>query len=251
MGIREHWTHTLQHPPQGLARSTVVSNVLFASLFIVSLAATPNPSAGVSITPNPIVFNIATCCEDLISGSLSLVGTTAGVPPDGLVLDGAVDANDLSLIFQLSLDPSSPLAADSLRIQIAGSDPFNQPDPDGVGWIPGALVDVQSGELEPSGSQVVRFDFNLGPGEATDSFFVSYSSGELRAGDPVYSLIHPVTAVQYFFLPGAFLVPEPNLTSLLLVGVVMLAVRSWTFGAASRADGGERGRRPGRRPFET
>jgi hypothetical protein len=189
------------------ARLRVAFAVLAACL---AVAASALPAGALSITPDPVVFNLDLGGGVLLKGNFNFVGLVTGTPGGGIVLDGSVAATDITLIFTAMVDSDSDIGLATTYIfsspPLASSPVFSA-----VGTIPGAGVDVTDGFVGSS-SATVHYDSpnELDPGETSDAFFLSFSS--ISIGDQL--------GMEYVVLPLGTMtvVPEPEMAALLLVG---------------------------------
>ena len=181
----------------------------------LAVAASALPAGALSITPDPVVFNLDLGGGMLLKGNFDFVGTVTGTPGGGIVLDGSVGAGDITLIFTATIDADSDFG---LATTYISRFPNLSPVFSGVGTIPGAGVDVTNGFVGSS-SATVHYDSpnELDPGETSDAFFLSFSS--ISIGDQLN--------LEYVILPlgTVTVVPEPQLTVLLLLGMGALGWR--------------------------
>jgi len=189
--------------------------VAFATLAAYLIVAGAPPARALSITPDPAVFNLDLGGGVLLKGNIDFVGMVTGTPGGGIVLDGSVGAGDITLIFTATIDADSDFG---LATTYISRFPNLSPVFSGVGTIPGAGVDVTNGFVGSS-SATVHYDSpnELDPGETSDAFFISFSS--ISIGDQLN--------LEYVILPlgTVTVVPEPQLTVLLLLGVGALGLR--------------------------
>ncbi|HUK63414.1 MAG TPA: hypothetical protein VLV15_08775, partial [Dongiaceae bacterium] len=141
-------------------------------LAVVSLSS--GTASALTIAPNPIPLVGTGGAGGSIVGSVELVGTASGVPLGGVVSFGSIAPSDTSLIFRITLDPSSaPVAyfavssADTVLPPAGGSLVYS-----GAGVIPGAGTDITLLEITVDPS-VVIFGVTV-PGSVSDLFFVAY-----------------------------------------------------------------------------
>lgn len=125
------------------------------------------------ITPDPLNWDLSgQGAITTLLGTVDFLGMVTGVPTGGVVLDGAVGAGDITLVFQLSLDASSEFELPEVHALFGGTAVAT-----GSGWIPGPDADVEATSIvgqftNPNG---------LEPGETFDPVFISFST--LSPGD--------------------------------------------------------------------
>ena len=181
----------------------------FASLAAIALLS-PAPSAALSVTPDPMEFDLSGVGPvNILRGEVDFLGMATGLPAGGSVLDGSVGASDVSLLFDVSVSSDSDFFL--VDIVLIAFDPTVT----AVGSLPGAGIGF-SGTVSPTVADFVFLE-QLDPGEATNPFFVSFSGlapGDLLQFETVFGLLDSVTVV-----------PEPATASLLGLGVAVLAAR--------------------------
>jgi hypothetical protein len=199
---------------QAIPRLRIVLSVGSAYLL---LAGTPAPATGLAITPDPAVFDLLIGGSDHFKGNIDFVGMVTGAPAGGVVLGGSVGAGDVTLMFTATIDSDSALGMASTNIfpfpVLASSPVFSA-----VGTIPDGGADV-SLQFADSDSAIILYDdpgdFELNPGQTSDTFFLSFSS--ISVGDQL--------GFEYVVLPLGTLtvVPEPGALGLLALGACALA----------------------------
>jgi hypothetical protein len=193
------------------AKAPLAGLALLASAFL--LLGLSAPVSALTIDPNPVLFD-----NGSVSGSITLVEAATGIPSGGNVLAGSVSGTDTSLVFEVTLDPGSdPINEIGVAIEPVG---FTFTLPTGGGDIAGT-GDVGIDDVDDSlfGQLVFVFDGNLGAGQTSDRFFISF--GSLSAGQQVNFMISPADGTSDFFAQGTLVdVPEASLG--LLAGVLAL-----------------------------
>jgi hypothetical protein len=138
-----------------------------------------------------------------------------------VVLGGSVGAGDVTLMFTATIDADSVFGMGStyiFRSPISASSPVFS----AVGTIPGAGADVSLPFGVGSENNTIFYDelgdSELGPGETSDTFFLSFSS--ISVGDQL--------GLEYVVLPlgTVTVVPEPGVLGLFALGLGALGARS-------------------------
>lgn len=181
--------------------------VSIAAVVLVVALGTP---AAATIAPNPVDLMEST----QLSARITLVGTTTGLPAGALMMDGAVGASDVTLLFEVEYIASgiSPLAF----VQIARTGGWT-----GMGWVPGPNEDW-SDFFSNSGflGDTARFISDiLFTGETSDVFFVSAAS--LAAGETLSFSFQGYHGVPYGTANASW-VPEPATAALVAGGLALL-----------------------------
>lgn len=158
----------------------------------------PGAASALSVVPDPLAFNISVPGQGNIVGTVDFLGAQTGVPAGGVVLDGAPQPTDVTLVFTISLDPSSSPTLPLLSLDVT---PFHTPSattylPTGDGTIAGAGVDVTSSGIIGGFSLAS----GVGPGQTSDPFFISLSPSDLRpATESTSSPSHGIWATSRSF----------------------------------------------------
>ena len=169
-----------------------------------SLTMDPNPIASVSNYDGSI-------------RTLELIEASSGIPQGGVVLAGAVDPGDISLVFQLSQEAGTgPLVVLLMSLGLTtGPLPGSLPNVPigGAGWIPGnepdSLVDFH--DIEVMGSLAWLRLSGTFENATTDLFFLSFDQLPVDG------------TVGVCFGSGALIVPEPRTGFLLASGLTLIA----------------------------
>ncbi len=170
------------------------------------------PADALTLVPDPLVTNTGV--------ELTLVGSTVGVPTGGVVLDGAVDPGDFSLVFQAEMPTGTSAFFLGILIQDAGAGvPVA-----GAGWVPGAEEDiVGAGPGASVGTEVFSIPspgVPVGQDTLFDLVFVSYDSALPGDGSHTVTFVTEPAGMS----PPGQLVPEPGTGELALLGLVALGV---------------------------
>jgi hypothetical protein len=193
------------------AKAPLAGLALLAGAFL--LLGLSAPAAGLTIDPNPVLFD-----NGSVSGSITLVETTTGVPSGGNVLAGSVSGTDLSLVFEVTMDVGSD-ALGTIGVGVSEPGPFFPipVDSTGAGDVAGTGDVGISGVSGPADTRIFAFDGGLGSGQTSDRFFVSYAS--LSEGWSVNFMIGPAEGSQFTVTSTLVAVPEASAALLLLAGV--------------------------------
>jgi hypothetical protein len=139
-----------------------------------------------TVTPNPAVWSTDVSCGT--KGKFTFMTAVTGLPAGAIVLDGPVSPDDVSLIFQVTLDPDSTSVGGAKSDFTPGSwvsvDSETDVPVTAVGWIPGdepdALVDFAEGFGGPDTSDAwLIMDAAISGGESSDLFFISIPGASL------------------------------------------------------------------------
>lgn len=198
------------------------------------LLLTPAFASAVTIAPQVLPFSLAVEGGGTLSGTLTVLEVVQGSPAGFFTTTGAAAPQDVTVILQLALDPTSlPWGGDmpdevphvlASWWHLRSGTPLSA---GGVGtggayvgvgattqdW---AVVDTSvSGVLTPA----------LAPGSTTSPFFVSYPA--LAAGETIelyagYDLLTPGFPIRYAHLGTLAVVPEPAGATTLLLGLLAL-----------------------------
>lgn len=188
-----------------------LAGVVLAALTALAAA----PSMALTIDPNPIAFDNGAG----VSGTILLVGTATGLPTGGAVLAGAVGVSDTVLVFEAFVAEGSG-ALDGIGVGVF-QPPFTGISSTGAGRIAGGGVDI-SGVSGTAGTRIFGFDGNLGAGQTSDLFFVSFESLSTDGSQQVTFMISPASGASDFTVTGS-IVPEPSMFLLFGLGLTGLA----------------------------
>jgi len=184
--------------------------VLLAALAAIALGAAPAQALSISPTSVDLVeFESGT----LVVATITLVGTTTGLPAGGVTLRGAVAPADETLLFVVEYDfPDSlgPLAAVGVT-RATGTW-------SGLGWVPGPDVDWSLASSLFGGSAGIAAP--LDHGQTSDVFFVSAAS--IPVGTELDFSFQGWHGVPLAY-GSATVVPEPTTLALLTGGLALLA----------------------------
>jgi hypothetical protein len=171
-----------------------------------------------TLEPDAIAFDIAD--DGTRAGVVEFLGTSIGVPPGGLVLDGAIDPLQDVYVFQLTAALTSN-AFDSVLIAAVSSSGTEQHTPDGGGTVPGSWVPVDS--IAPAGANTLEYFFGVGLGARSDQFFIAFAN--LQETDLVRFGFRRTGGAVDFLNESFVAVPEPASGALLLLGLAGTAAR--------------------------
>ncbi len=191
--------------PWALLRAAGLSLALVGSPeSALGLRAEPETQRFVDIVPRPI---------SRVSGEVEILGFDAGIPADGVLLDGSVDPSDVSIRFRTTLDPDADGLA-GLYVLLRGRAGSGPVAPVAAGFVPGPDADATQALLSPvTDIARMRFAGELLPGRASDVFFVSYDAVAKGMAISIAALAATETPPPFrpvfFVTPGARIVPEP------------------------------------------
>ncbi len=155
-------------------------------------------------------------------GSITLVGTSTGLPGGGTQLLGTTGVSDITLIFQATATTGNVIEVIGVAVLVPPFGPFLSPT--GAGTIAATgnvAVNLVTAQLDSR-----LFDFRqtgvpgIGLNQTSDQFFVSYTSVATDGSLNVLFMTDPVTGG--LFNHGGNLVPEPSTALLLGFGVLGL-----------------------------
>ena len=196
-------------------------------LAISLLFMSPLDAGALTMTPNPLVFSDGTTTV-----TITLVGTTTGIPIGGTVLFGSTAGTNLSVIFSLSVSGGATAAVETLEMSARTLPSLPIIPSTGAGRIAGPNVDIAAvtGVLNAP-----KFDFGVagtpfagegvGTGQTSDLFFVSYAAGALVPNVHFFRF-KPDPGVGVPFTADAIIVPEPGSLLLLGLGLGSLVIRA-------------------------
>jgi hypothetical protein len=191
--------------------------VRLASFLVVAclLLLFPIKASAVGILPNPVVFTDGTT-----TFTVTLVGSTLGLPGGWTQLTGTTNPGDITLIFTLSVSAG---AVEVLRVGARIISTLTLIPTTGTGTIAGSGVDVNAGA--GGTTTTPRFDFGVvgtpvagegvGAGQTSDYFFLSFASLAANSTEAIRFTADP--GVGGLFGGDAIIIPEPG--SLLLFGM--------------------------------
>lgn len=172
------------------------------------------PTHGLGMTPNPL--EVALPPSGDIHFQLELIDDVIGLPAGGVVLDGAVGASDVTLVFRLTAIGLGPPDLD-WTYPFPGGSPV-MPANTAVGTLPGPDVDVDFGVAGigiGTGGGITYGDIEAEP---LDPFFLSFDDSVIGA-EIVFG-----TLSGFIKFPTVTIVPEPSFP-VVAVALCALAAR--------------------------
>jgi hypothetical protein len=200
----------------------------------LSAGLAPTLARAAFISPNPLTVP-AGSSDPPLTGSVELVGIVNGVPTGGVVTRGTVEAGDWTFVFRVEVTAG---VSDAL---VMGIGPPNVPSPpigwlpmDGMGWIPGAGVDIAfTGPSNPN-PPIVAFTpagGGVSAGQSYDLVFVSFETHPAQDGSLV---VHAGLSIVPPAFGTAVILPEPGTAVLLGLGLALLGRSRATAGGRRR-----------------
>jgi hypothetical protein len=164
---------------EGNAGNTAESNNCVVSSGVIEIIALGSP--GLIVDPNPATW-FADSFDPIHGtggsrGAFTFRGAVRGVPPGGVLLSGGASSDDISFVFQVTLEEESrPLIWAGARFL----SPLTDVAPvTGAGWIPGAEPDSLADFAAASETGIgvdfawLILDDRVVAGRSTDLFFIS------------------------------------------------------------------------------